>query len=74
MDANFGAGELITTTPEGPAFRTGAGFEWGESRYTEAIGQEIVRRLEAGESLAAICRDPAFPSQPTVYMWAQLHP
>jgi len=56
------------------AFRTGEGFAWGESRYSEALGRAICARLEAGESLVAVCRDPAMPSAHTVHKWAGLHP
>ncbi len=53
---------------------TGAGFAPNQSRYTQAVGDEIVRRLEAGETLAAISRDPAMPAPVTVHKWAALNP
>jgi len=39
------------------------------SLYTEEIADEICRRLEAGESLNAICGDAHMPSERTVRDW-----
>lgn len=36
------------------------------------IRDEILRRLAAGESLRAICRDDGFPNESTVREWARL--
>lgn len=40
------------------------------STYTPEIAAEICRRLGGGESLLAICRDEAMPSDVTVRRWA----
>ncbi|HEY3695410.1 hypothetical protein [Phenylobacterium sp.] len=74
MVPDFGPDPDQAAAPDAPPFRTGEGFAWGESRYTEAVGAEICRRLADGESLAVICRDPAMPAPPTVHKWAGLHP
>jgi len=62
--------------PEAPSpdVRTGVGFVGNESRYTEAMGAEVALRIASGESLNAVCRDPAMPSKPTVLKWAVLQP
>ena len=39
------------------------------TRYDANMAAEICGRLAAGESLAAICRDPSMPVQTTVYRW-----
>jgi hypothetical protein len=39
------------------------------SRYDANMAAEICGRIAAGESLAAICRDPLMPVQTTVYRW-----
>jgi hypothetical protein len=45
------------------------------SSYTPERGAAICRRLAAGESLRAICRDdPAMPTEKTVWNWARAHP
>ena len=42
--------------------------------YTPERGAAICRRLAAGESLRAICReDPAMPTEKTVWNWARAH-
>lgn len=40
------------------------------SRYTEALGNKICRRLEGGESLRQVCRSPGMPDERTVRRWA----
>jgi len=40
------------------------------SAFTKAMGAEICRRLEEGESLRAICRDVEMPGEGTVRNWA----
>ncbi|HEX3367074.1 hypothetical protein [Phenylobacterium sp.] len=45
------------------------------STYTPELGAEICRRLAVGESLRSICRrDPAMPTERTVWNWARAHP
>ncbi len=39
------------------------------SSFSKAIGDEICRRLAAGESLRSICRDDAMPGRQTVADW-----
>ena len=39
------------------------------SPYTEALAAKICRRLAEGETLRAICRDPAMPDKATVLRW-----
>ncbi len=39
------------------------------SLYTEALAVKICRRLAEGETLRAICRDPAMPGKTTVLRW-----
>lgn len=39
------------------------------TRFDANMAAEICGRLSAGESLAAICRDPLMPVQTTVYRW-----
>jgi hypothetical protein len=38
--------------------------------YTADIAEHICKRLEGGEPLAAICRDPTMPGVRTVLEWA----
>ena len=44
--------------------------------FSEAIGEEICRRLAAGESLRSICRSEGMPDISTVLKWAldRAHP
>jgi hypothetical protein len=44
------------------------------THYTEELGREICRRLENGESLKAIGRDPAMPCYATIYHWLERFP
>lgn len=44
------------------------------SRYSLKLAREICRRLENGESLRAIGRDPAMPCYATVYHWLERFP
>jgi hypothetical protein len=51
----------------------------GESRpqittAPKATADEICRRLVAGETIEAICSDPAMPSKPTLWRWRQADP
>ncbi len=39
------------------------------SRYTPELAAKICRRLAKGETLRAICRDPAMPDKATVLRW-----
>ncbi len=39
--------------------------------YTQALADEICRRLSEGESLRSICRDPAMPNRQTVLDWLE---
>lgn len=40
-------------------------------QYSVALGQEICLRVAAGETLKAICADPAMPAASTVTRWAR---
>lgn len=40
------------------------------SDYTQAVADEILRRLAAGETLRGICRDEHLPHEATVRGWA----
>jgi hypothetical protein len=44
------------------------------SGYTRALGEAICARLENGESLTAIGRDPAMPCYGTILKWVKRHP
>lgn len=44
------------------------------SAYTPELAAEIVRRLYAGETLTAICRDEHMPSRQTVNSWRRADP
>ena len=46
----------------------------GTSRYHPALGEAICVRIASGESLHAICREPAMPCYSTVMLWAERHP
>jgi hypothetical protein len=39
------------------------------STYCPVVAHEIATRLSEGESLTAICRDPAMPSMGTIFYW-----
>ncbi len=39
------------------------------TRHTPELAEHICRRLAAGETLRAICRDDEMPSAPTVRLW-----
>ncbi len=39
------------------------------SRYTPELAANFCRRLAEGETLRAICRDPAMPDKATVLRW-----
>lgn len=44
------------------------------SGYTRALGAAICARLENGESLTSIGRDPAMPCYGTILAWVKRHP
>lgn len=44
------------------------------SSYTPALGEAVCDRLEAGESLTSIGRDPSMPAYATVLKWARDNP
>lgn len=46
----------------------------GRSGYGPEIVHAICQRLCLGEPLYIVCRDPAMPSQGTVYNWLRIHP
>ncbi|MGZ3375509.1 MAG: terminase small subunit-like protein [Phenylobacterium sp.] len=46
----------------------------GESKFAPEIGDAIVARVGAGESITAICRDEAMPCRNTVKTWSRQHP
>jgi hypothetical protein len=39
------------------------------SEYSDKIAEAICERLLNGESLRAICADPAMPARATVFRW-----
>jgi hypothetical protein len=41
------------------------------SKYSLDISEQIVGRIENGETLASICREEAMPKRRTVYDWMQ---
>jgi hypothetical protein len=43
-------------------------------RYTDAIANEILGRIAAGESLRSILRDETMPGYVTVYAWLRERP
>ena len=44
------------------------------SRYSRELGEAICERLIHGESLRAVCRDPAMPSLATICRWLRADP
>jgi hypothetical protein len=42
--------------------------------YSTEIAETIFHRLVEGESLRAICADPAMPARATVFRWLARHP
>lgn len=53
----------------------GGGTRGGKaSAYSRELGEAICARLEAGESLIAICEDPAMPVYGTVLKWVRRFP
>lgn len=46
----------------------------GESKYAPELGQAICARVEGGESLISICREPQMPCRNTVRNWTRLYP
>lgn len=44
------------------------------STYSQAVADEIIERLSAGEPLAQICRDDHMPAVRTVSGWKESHP
>jgi len=40
------------------------------TKYTEALADEICRRIAEGESLNRVCKDPKMPAESTVRAWA----
>ena len=42
--------------------------------YSNEIAETICDRLAEGESLRAICADPAMPARATVFRWLARHP
>ena len=51
-----------------PARKTGR-----PTKYNPQAAQKVLDRLESGESLVSICRDPSMPSRKTAYRWIDAH-
>ena len=51
-----------------------AGKRGRPSVYTDAIADEIVKRLSSGETMASICRDDHMPGVTTVWSWGEKDP
>ena len=43
----------------------------GRSIFTSDVGNRIFDRLEEGQSLRQICRDPAMPARSSIFQWLQ---
>lgn len=59
------------------AYETGPTYQrrWDRiSQYTPEIGDFICGRIEDGETVADICRQPTMPSRATVYYWVKTRP
>lgn len=41
--------------------------------YNQKFARAVLERLESGESLNSICRDPKMPGRKTVYRWIDKH-
>ncbi len=52
------------------AWGRGVGGPVGSVRFTAKVARRICMRLESGETLRAICRDPEMPHRETVRQWA----
>lgn len=39
------------------------------SKFTQAVADEIVERISAGETLRSVCRDEHMPAWQTIYDW-----
>ena len=52
-----------------PARRTGR-----PTLYTPELAAKLCARVAAGESLRAVCADPAMPGLTTVFQWIPKHP
>ena len=46
-----------------------AGARGRPSKFTQAIADEVVERISAGETLRSVCRDEHMPSWRTMYDW-----
>ncbi|MDP3591304.1 hypothetical protein [Phenylobacterium sp.] len=46
----------------------------GGSQYRPEFGEVICARIDAGETLNAICADPAMPCRATLRRWRKMHP
>lgn len=44
------------------------------STYTQKVADEILRRMSMGETLYAICDEPAMPTRTAVFKWRQARP
>ena len=44
-----------------------------ESQYHPRLGDEICRRMCAGQTIREIVADPAMPSYATIFHWRKLH-
>ena len=44
------------------------------SLYSQAVADEICRRMIEGENMSKICKDPRMPGRYTVYSWFEKYP
>ncbi len=58
-------GDVAATRPEGAWRRR------SYVKFSAKVAREILRRVSAGEALAAVCRDPGMPHRVTVGRWAK---
>jgi len=46
----------------------------GQTKYTQAIADDICNRLSSGETLSRICKTPGYPDPTTVWAWRNSDP
>lgn len=57
---------VASTEPKRPVGRP--------SLYSQAVADEICRRMIEGENMSKICKDPRMPGRYTVYSWFEKYP
>ncbi|HEY8573856.1 hypothetical protein [Phenylobacterium sp.] len=66
--------QSVAPHPPPPPAAVGRGGRERSTPFTAALGRSVCRRVAAGETLEAICSEPAMPHRATLHRWVKTKP